>query len=491
MRLCSSDLAAALCAVSLLGTAAPVTAQASEGKGAKIPITTASAEAKDLYLKGRDLTEKLRATDARAQFQQAVAKDPAFALAHLGLANTAGTAKEFFDALERAKTLTGKASEAERWMIEGADAGARGLPDRQKECFTKLVAAYPSDERAHNLLGGYHFGRQEWAAAIAAYEKSIAIDPAFSQPYNQLGYAYRFLGRYADAEKAFQKYIQLIPGDPNPYDSYAELLMKMGKFRESIEHYEKALGVDPNFVASYIGIGNNQMFMGRTAEARASLAKLAQKARNDGERRAAHFWTAMSYVHDGDTDKAVAEVEKMAQIAQASGDLAALSGDYNQMGDILLEAGRVDAAAAKYAEQMKAIDKANVPAEVRQAAHRNGLYDEVRVALARNDVAAASAKAAEYARQVAVQKIPFEVWQQHEAAGRVALAKKDWAAAAAALQQANQQDPRVLYLLATALQGKGDAQKAREAATQAADWNALAANYAYVRAKAKKLVAGG
>ena len=490
MRFHWADTAATACLLAAVGTGAHAFAQAPAGKDAKVPITAASSEAKDLYLKGRDLAEKLRATDARALFEQAAKKDPTFALAHLGLANTAGTAKDFFDALEKAKALSAKVSEPERWMIEGLDAGARGLPERQKELYAKLAAAYPSDERAHNLLGGYHFGRQEWAAAIAAYQKAIAIAPSFSQPYNQMGYAYRFLGQYADAEKAFQKYIQLIPDDPNPYDSYAELLMKMGKFEDSIRNYEKALRVDPNFAASYIGIGNDQIFMGQTADARSSFARLAQKARNDGERRQALFWTAMSYVHDGQTDQALAEVDKMAGIAQVSGDLATLSGDYNQMGDILLEAGRTDAAAAKYAEQLKAIDQASVPTEVRQAAHRNALFDDARVALARGDLATASAKAAEYAQQVAAHKIPFEVWQQHETAGRLALARKDWAAAVAELEQANQQDPRVLYLLATALQGRGDAQKARELAARAADWNALAANYAFVRGKARRMASG-
>jgi tetratricopeptide (TPR) repeat protein len=43
-----------------------------------------------------------------------------------------------------------------------------------------------------------------------------------------------------------------------PSYSYAELLMKTGRFEESIKNYEKALAVDPNFVASYIGIGNDR-----------------------------------------------------------------------------------------------------------------------------------------------------------------------------------------------------------------------------------------
>ena len=250
------------CAAAMLA-AAGLTAAAD-----RIPITTQSDDARKLYLKGRDLVEKLRATDARPFFEQAAQKDPSFALAQVGLANSAPTAKAFFDAVSRAVALSDKASEPEKLLTCSLDAGAKGEPARQKECLTKLVAACPDDERAHNQMGAFHFGRQEYEAAIAAYEKANAINPAFSQPYNQKGYAYRFLGQYDKAELSFKKYIELIPNDPNPYDSYAELLMKMGRFDESIKTYEKALAVDPNFVASYIGIGNDRVFLDQGGEAR-------------------------------------------------------------------------------------------------------------------------------------------------------------------------------------------------------------------------------
>jgi tetratricopeptide (TPR) repeat protein len=455
----------------------------------KIPITTSSEEARQLYVKGRDLAEKLRATDARSLYAQAAAKDSGFALAHLGLANTAGTAKEFFDALGQAVVLSGKVSEPERLIIAGVDAGAKGDVDRQKQSFTKLVADFPNDERAHNLLGGYYFGRQDYAAAVAEYKQATAINPSFSQPYNQMGYAYRFLDKYGEAEQAFKKYIELIPGDPNPYDSYAELLMKMGRFEDSIKNYEKALAVDKNFVASWVGIGNDRMFMGQGEQARQAFARLSAIARNDGEKRLALFWTAMSYLHEGAPDKAVAEIEKEAAIAKATNDKATLSGDWNQIGDILLEAGKADAALARYKEQIATMESANVPAEVKEATRRQHLFDEACVALAKHDLATAKARAAAYATQVAAKRIPFEMRQQHELAGRVALEEKSYAAAATELEQANQQDPRVLYLLAVALQSKGDAQRAQSVATRAANFNGLSPTYAFVRGKAKSLAA--
>jgi hypothetical protein len=55
--------------------------------------------------------------------------------------------------------------------------------------------------------------------------------------------------------------------------------------------------------------------------------------------------------------------------------------------------------------------------------------------------------------------------------------------------QANQQDPRVLYLLAVAQQAAGDVVKAKQTGVLAADFNGLSPNYGFVRGKAKAMVA--
>src|SRR5262249_15879209 len=211
--------------------------------------------------------------------------------------------------------------------------------------------------------------------------------------YNQLGYAYRFMEKYADAEQAFKKYIELIPKDPNPYDSYPEFLMKTGRFAESIETYEKALSLDRTFVASYVGIANDKMFMDRGDEARQTVTRLTGVARNDGERRQALLWSAVSYVHEGATDRALAEVQKMAAIAEAGKDKATQAGDLQLMANILLAAGRADDALVRHREQLATIDQADGPAEGKGGGRRQARFDEARVGPARKDGAPAKAQA--------------------------------------------------------------------------------------------------
>jgi len=470
--------------VALTATLVGRPACADGGAGAKVPVTTKSEPARQAYLQGRDLLEKLRATDARGSFVKATELDADFALAHYGIALSAATASEFFAALGEAVALADKVSAGEASMIRALEAGVNGKPEEARKHFTALVTAYPDDERAHNLLGGYFFGRQEWLAAVEEYRRATAIDPGFTQPYNQLGYALRFLERYGEAEQVFKKYTQLLPGEPNPYDSYAELLMKMGRFADSIAQYEKALAVDANFVASYVGIANNQIFSGKGEAARATLARLDAITRNDGEKRQVCTWAAVSYLHEGNPTAALGEVERCLAIAKKADDRTTMAGDLAFMATILLESGQADTALAKYGEGVKLVDGSKATADVKEAAHRNGLFNTARVALLRKDLASATAQAEEYRKRVAARGIPFEVWQAHELAGLVAMARGDSKIAVAELVQANQQNPRVLFSLGEAYLGAGDVQAATRAFTRAADFNGLNVNYAYVRARA-------
>ena len=457
---------------------------------ATVPITTSSAEARALFVQGRDLVDRLRGTDARALYEKAVAKDPQFATAWLGLANTAQTNRGFFEALGKAVELADKTSEGERLAILAAQAGATSDPAGAQQRLERVVELFPNDERAVTALGNFYFGRQEWSKAVKLLQRATELAPAWSPPYNQLGYSYRFQDDYPAAEKAFRRYTEVLPQDPNPYDSYAELLMKLGRFEESITNYQKALANDPNFVSAYIGIAFDQMMLGRGDAARGTLHKLRDAvARTDGERRQACFWIAESFVHEGRFPEALAAVAEEEAIAKKADDQGSRAQDQNFMGNLLLQAGKTAEAAKKFAQSVATLAKAKVPPAVKEAARRNHRFDAARVALAKGDLKTAEAQAAAYRSEVEAKQVLFEVWRADELAGMIALAKKDWDGALTALARANPRDPRVVYLSAVALAGKGDQAGAQAAARRAADYNEITnANYAYVRADARKML---
>jgi tetratricopeptide (TPR) repeat protein len=453
----------------------------------KIAVTTASEEARKEYLAGRDLQEKLRITDSIAHFDKAISLDPNFALAELNRANVSPTAKEFFDHLNKAVTLSAKASDGERMLIQATEAGANANPTKQKEILEQLVAAYPNDERAHFNLGGYYFGQQDFAQAITHYKKATEIAPDYSTAYNILGYAYRQNEAYSDAENAFKRYIELIPNDPNPYDSYAELLLKMGRFDEAITQYNKALAIDANFLNSHFGIAAALAYEGKASEANAELQKMTTKARTDGERRTALFGQMVVAADSGKLDQALAEVEKQYALGQKSNDLPAMAGDLQLKGNILLEMGKPDDAKKAYEEALKTTNSANVSQQNKDNAARFHHYNLARVAIAKKDLATAKTETETFRQGVEAAKNANQLKQAHELAGRIALEEKNYDTAIAEFGQANQQNPDVLYLTGLSYQGKGDATNAKASFTKAAKFNSLPQlNYAFVRTKATK-----
>lgn len=490
----SQRSAASLARLTCLALAATVTstqAVMAQDRGAaamaKIPVTTASAEARQEYLRGRTLGENLRAHDSREVLQRAVAQDPGFALAHYSLALNSPTAKEFFTHLKEAVALSGKASDGERLMILGLEAGANADTEKQRGYYERLVAAYPQDERAHFLLGNNAFGRQDYNQTLDEYQKSVAIAPDFAPAYNLLGYAYRQVGRYDDAEKAFKKYIALIPNDPNPYDSYAELLMKMGRFDESIAMYQKALKTDPNFSPSHIGIASNLMYQGKHDASRAEAGKLHQAARNDADRRNALFATAVAYADEGKWDAAVGELKKQYAVAEKINDQANMAGDAIAMGDVLLEAGKPEEAKALYQKAVALQEQSDLSAEVKEDAKLVHHYNLGRAALYAKDLVSAKKHAEAFMKGASAKKNTAEVRQAHELAGTIALKESRYDDALAQLEQANQQNPYVLYRMGKAYKGKGDETRAAELFRQAANLNTLPTlNHAFVRARAKK-----
>ena len=468
----------------------PTSAATAAPRDTKIPITTSSEEARKEFVTARDMAERLLGTESIAHYDKAIALDPTFASAELNRAGVSATGKEFFEHLAKAVSLSGRASNGERLLILATEAGANNDPAKQKELLEQLEAAYPDDERAHFNVGGFYFGQQDYPRAIEHYKKATALAPGYSPAFNLLGYAYRQNGDYANAEQAFKKYIELIPNDPNPYDSYAELLLKMGRFDQSIEQYRKALAVDGNFMASHAGIAAALTYQGKPAEAAAELQKVTEKARNDGERRIATFGLTIVAADSGRLDDALAQVDKQYAIAEKTSDVPAMAADLQLKGNLLVDAGKADAARTQYEQALKITEASNLSQQIKDNARLVHHQNLGRVSLAMNDVAGAKTHADAFMKGAETRGNPVQVRQAHALAGLIALQEKKYDEALQHLGQAGSQDPAVLYRSCLAREAKGEHAQAKQLCTDAANFNSLPlVNYALVRTKAKAMAA--
>jgi tetratricopeptide (TPR) repeat protein len=219
---------------------------------------------------------------------------------------------------------------------------------------------------------------------------------------------------------------------------------------------------------------------------------MTKKARNDGERRTALFAQTIVHVDRGQMSKALAEADKQYSVAEKNADAAAMAGDLNLKGNILLEMGKAAEAGTAFDSSLKTIEGSNLSEEIKANNRRVSHFNRGRVAIAKKDLATAKTEAEEFRKGAEASKNPAQIRLSHELDGMIALAEKDYDKAVAEFQQGNQQNPQNLYRLCEAYKGKGDAPNAKQFCKQAADFNSLPQlNYAFVRTKAKAEAAKG
>jgi serine/threonine protein kinase/tetratricopeptide (TPR) repeat protein len=219
-----------------------------------IDMTTSSLEAYRFFLRGREDLEKFYFADAKKFLEKALVLDPEFAFAYLVLADVDNQLNDLNardQAVREAYRCSARTSEKERLMI--AAEYARTIeqdPDKTLRGYQDLARRFPDDKYAQYGLGYCYDGRQDYAAAAAAYEKAIALDPNFGYAINQLAYLRAKTGQYEEALRLFERYAATSPGDANPLDSVAELYVRMGQLDEAEAKYREVLELKPDFYST-------------------------------------------------------------------------------------------------------------------------------------------------------------------------------------------------------------------------------------------------
>ena len=454
----------------------------------KIPVTTSSAEALELFAEGRALADDLHNVRANALFAQAVEEDPDFAMGYFMLANTAQSTADFFTDVAMAKGKMGNASEGEQFMIRALIAGSENDQDAQLEAIKGAMALHPQDERTHVALANYFNGQQDFAAAVTHYGHATTINPDFASAFNSLGYAYRNNDNLDGAKAAFARYVELIPDEANPYDSYAELLMEMGEYDESIENYRKAIAIDRRFASAYAGVSINESLKGEADAAQETAAQMLAEARNSGERRAAMFRSVTAYLFAGDIEAAMVAAQEIFALAETDGDHSAMGGISEYMGDVMATEGEGARAQQYYDDALAHRQAADTNESTKARAARTHLFKSAIAAMVDGDIETSMSLAAEYKAAVAANGTAFERRRVHEITGYLAASNEDSETSVAELAQANQLDPIVLYWSAVANKSLGNTDQAIDLATRAANRNTLSANLPFFRDEALELL---
>ena len=166
-----------------------------------VDVTTSSMEAYTYYLKG---VESSYLFDKQREFyEKAVELDPTFASAYSGLAfanHWLGNFKARDEAIEKAISLSGKATEKERFWINANYAGyIEKNPEKRIQILKQIAKKYPKEKGVHYSLGlDYCFKKLE-PEAIEELNKVLELDPHNGDAYNILGYIHADRGDYEKA----------------------------------------------------------------------------------------------------------------------------------------------------------------------------------------------------------------------------------------------------------------------------------------------------
>lgn len=243
-------------------------------------LPTQSAEAHELYLKAGYYVRQVDAGNgdpkhaipqAIALYQEAIAKDPGFALAYAQMSFAHSWAHWFSvdDSPER---------------VQLAEEAAR-----------KAVALNPQLGEAHLALGFVaYWGRRDYATAMTEFEIARKTLPNEAEVGIAIGSIHRRRGEWEAAVKEFSRAATLDPRNPNIPESIAYSLAPSRRYGEALGYLERALAVQPDYWGAHCGTAAFQALKsGDAAPAKAALARIPANVDPTGQVTYSRFRVAM------------------------------------------------------------------------------------------------------------------------------------------------------------------------------------------------------
>ena len=263
-----------------LGSATSESAQA---------LQTTNLEAFHLYLKGRHHWNKRTEEALRRAiffFNQAIESDPAYALAHAGLADCYLPLGYWTFLAPQATFPKAKVSAEKALQIDRTIADAHAVLGGVNLCYEWRWEQCEADlKRAIDLNSNYPRAHQMYAELLTAMgdfdraageaKCAIELDPLAPAGYFAAGLAMYCARRYAQALTECEKALDIHP-DFFPAHLIAGLVFEReGRFDQAIESLEKAWKASGGSVLVRAVLSGTFAFAGRQDDARAVLSELA------------------------------------------------------------------------------------------------------------------------------------------------------------------------------------------------------------------------
>lgn len=284
---------------------------------------TENTEAHELYLKGRYFLSGRRNGDdlkrAIDYFDQAIAKDPSYALAYAGLADSytllpGWSDQSQADCFAKARWAASKALELDNNLAEAHTSLAillfadENLREAKHE-FERAISLNPNYAAAH-----YFFGLNVLAslgrfdAAIAEIKRAIELDPFSLIMNTNLGHCYSLARRYSEAIVHLREVIDINPDFAQAHLLLGEALELSGEIEQAITEYQRAHHLAQHVASSASSTWMPAHIYDLKGERDKALQLLNQL--KEADRNISSTGLAFLYLHLGDKKQAIDLLER-------------------------------------------------------------------------------------------------------------------------------------------------------------------------------------
>ena len=255
---------------------------------------TSDPEAYQLYLKGLYYWEKRTPETldkAKDYFSQAIERDPAYAMAYVGLANYYVAAPDYGPIPENVAAPKAKAA-AE-----------------------KALAIDPSSAEAHAALGGSLWSLFDFSAAEAEFKRALEINPNLAHAHHWYGLFLSWEARHSEALAHLRRAIELDPLNLQYQSNFGQVLANAGQTDVAVEQLKKTLEMDPNFAYAHVELRNIYRDVGKF-DLSLEEWKKAATLDNDREEITIAAGAAEAYAKSGTKAAIAREIELKKELAK-------------------------------------------------------------------------------------------------------------------------------------------------------------------------------
>ena len=284
---------------------------------------TENSEAYQLYLKGRYHANRLSTDGLKKGIEylnQAIAADPAYALAYAGLGDTYLDASGIYlpsgEAMLKARAAAQQALKRDESLAEAHTvlAYVKATYDwdwagAEKE-YRRTMELNPNYARAYHAYSVSLMEQGRADESIAALERARELDPLSLAVGSNLGYFYNLARRY---DQAITLLRQILDQDPSLAVAHYTLgfaYQGKGMLTEAIAEFDQARRLDPENSYPLFYLGHAYAISGKVEEARQILKELAERSKQG---YVEPVMTATIHAGLGEKDQAFALLEKAYQ----------------------------------------------------------------------------------------------------------------------------------------------------------------------------------